>query len=368
MQPIGNPNLYKSKGPHRNEILNIEALQSLPPVEFLWEGIIADGTLTAIVAKAGNRKTTFCHALASAVSRGESFLGRETKRRKVTIFDKENSYSFLSILSKANDLAQVEIDTGAPSLFARPNCFNNKRCGDEDCNYYKKIIEHAKINNEKPLLVFDSLSKFCGLSDGRIANEQSNTEMTAVMERLVALRNAGAAIILIHHSGKSEESASRGASAIIDNVDAAFQILPPNEAEGKSLYTFQTFEKNRFAAPVQLFLDITAEGLILDKTKIIRDFPSYSILAMIKAAQDSGETISKTSLTQDIQKKFKKNKKQIHSEIDEAIASGLLKYDRVEKGRYEYEVTEKGERFLNDLKTEGAEEMTEVRDEVEVLF
>src|ERR1017187_3244377 len=50
-------------------------------IDFIVEGIIAAGTVTAITGESGAGKTTVVTAICSAVDRGVPFAGLETQRR-----------------------------------------------------------------------------------------------------------------------------------------------------------------------------------------------------------------------------------------------------------------------------------------------
>ena len=64
------------------------------------------------------------------------------------------------------------------------------------------------VEEKRPLLIVDSLIRFCGMSD------RDNTEMTAVMEQLTRLVTAGATVLLIHHTKKSDEEEYANSFAI----------------------------------------------------------------------------------------------------------------------------------------------------------
>jgi len=59
-------------------------------IDFMVEGIIAAGTVTAITGESGAGKTSVVSAMCSAVERGVPFAGLETQRRPVLMLDKEN--------------------------------------------------------------------------------------------------------------------------------------------------------------------------------------------------------------------------------------------------------------------------------------
>jgi hypothetical protein len=88
------------------------------------------------------------------------------------------------------------------------------------------VIDFAKQGDR--LIVYDSLVEF------HSGSEQSATETRAFMRYLRRLANLGAAVLLLHHTGKSESSrVYRGSSDIKAAVDMAYLLERTSVDDGK---------------------------------------------------------------------------------------------------------------------------------------
>jgi hypothetical protein len=87
------------------------------------------------------------------------------------------------------------------------------------------------------LIIFDSLVRF------HDADENSIKEMAAIMAKLRKLVTAGATVIVLHHSPKSEprKNKYRGASDIHAGVDVAFNLSVDRKTNPPTL-TFECFK------------------------------------------------------------------------------------------------------------------------------
>jgi hypothetical protein len=81
------------------------------------------------------------------------------------------------------------------------------------------LIEWIKAQESKPLIVIDSMIAFLP------GDENSATDVRKFMDKLRALSNLGATVLLIHHDGKGESTKDyRGSSDIKGAVDVAFNV------------------------------------------------------------------------------------------------------------------------------------------------
>jgi len=83
-----------------NQARLIQRIEDLPPleevsganIEWVVDGIIAQGALHMLTSEPGAGKSTFMSSLAYAVSFGREFMGRATSKRPVLLLDAENPY------------------------------------------------------------------------------------------------------------------------------------------------------------------------------------------------------------------------------------------------------------------------------------
>jgi hypothetical protein len=95
---------------------------------------------------------------------------------------------------------------------------------------------------EKPLLIWDSLVQF------HPGDEQHATETSAFMNHFRVLTNAGATVIVLHHTGKVKSASQyRGSSDIKAAVDTAYVLRSPASETGKLTWVVLENFKSRFA-------------------------------------------------------------------------------------------------------------------------
>ena len=157
-------------------------------IDFLVEGLIAAGTVTAITGDSGCGKSTFVTALASAVERGIPFAELQTQRRPVLVLDRENPLSVT--VERFNRLG---IDDSANFTVW------GGRCPEEAPAPNSPIVTRwVESLDPKPLIVIDSLVAF------NPGDENDATQMRAFMQELRRLADTGATVIVLHHNGKGE--------------------------------------------------------------------------------------------------------------------------------------------------------------------
>jgi len=193
------------------KIENINSIFGLSPVwslsaeiEWLIAGMIPLKAITLLTAEAGTGKTWVAHAIAGAVAHGRQFLGREVKQRPVLYLDGENP---LSIVRRNLDYLDIA-PTGSLGIWG----------GWHDDPPGPDYEEFEKLAREyQPLLIFDSLVYF------HTGDEQSSTDTRPFMNEFRNLANAGATVLVLHHTGKGKSSKRyRGSSDIEAAVDMAY--------------------------------------------------------------------------------------------------------------------------------------------------
>lgn len=195
-----------------------------PPISWMVPHFVPEGTLILIAGAPGSYKSFFALDLARRVAAGQSFAGLQaTVPRKVLYLDAENG---LSIVVSRREYLQV---TPTPNL---------RYWGVFDEEPLPKLDDPSLLEfaaTEKPLIVLDSLIRW------HKGDENSNAEMAKTMGMLLALKGAGATVIVLHHAGKDQEQKFRGASEIEAAPDLCFKARRVGEGD-LSMSCF----KNRF--------------------------------------------------------------------------------------------------------------------------
>jgi archaellum biogenesis ATPase FlaH len=212
----------KEAKPKEFKTHKINALKKETPKEnpFVVNPFVVENALTIIHGGTGSGKSLLTLKLIDDITLGNKFLGEyETKKTKCLLIDLEMTYDDCIVRARAvcSDENDSDVMTEIPF----------KVTDKKDMEFLRDYINDNQIG----VVVFDTLSKV------HSADENSNTQMTPVIQNLVELaREEELAVILIHHINKSSEATGlakgRGASAIADN--AASYLAVSSKQVGKA--------------------------------------------------------------------------------------------------------------------------------------
>jgi hypothetical protein len=167
-------------------------------IEYAIEKLVPRRSLTLIHGPGGLAKTWLALCLAKAVSEGRPFLGLETKKRLVSYCDYENPLPML--VERIRKLDIQDACFWHLSTTPRP-----PKLDSDDWVLFKSL--------PSGFLVFDTArSSFDG-------DENSSQDVGLVMNRLKELRELDNEVILLHHTPRANERASKGSTAWEDLAD-----------------------------------------------------------------------------------------------------------------------------------------------------
>lgn len=219
---------------------DLAALQSDP--NWLWEGLLAPGTVTMLAGDSFVGKTTLVARLLKAMESGSPFLGRKTRRATALLLTEEHP---VTLRQKSEQLDLLTL--GSEFLSRADGVFGLE---------WQALIEQATeyaLEQGHELLVIDTFSGLAGLR-----SEEEN-DAGAITERLRPLQVAageGLAVFFLHHVNK--QGGTRGSSAFSGQADATIRM------ERKKRRTdFRLLIESRCAPPHALRgkLSRTSDGL-----------------------------------------------------------------------------------------------------------
>jgi hypothetical protein len=243
--PVGHPN-----GRYDGRILDVAAMLAQPdePIPWRCDNLTADGYLSVLAGRGGEGKSWLALTLACGVARGATAAGIPCKKGRAVLFDAENGPKLTIRRFRAAGVADLlvqPVDAGGLKITT-------------DIGWFKATIEDQKAN----LVVFDSLRV---LSSG--AKENDSDVMEPIITALKQLaRDTGAAVLLIHHRGKSVESDYRGTSVIGDQTDMMFRLeRVKGDPNGRTRRKITTLKCRIEEEPEPRWVQITtdrAQGLV----------------------------------------------------------------------------------------------------------
>lgn len=197
-----------------------------PERDWVWEGILPSGGLSLIVAKPKIGKTTLALQLAVAVSRGETFLGRKTRRAAVI---------FLALEEHRDEVQKSLKKLGVTEESDEPLFLH---FGTAPANAMQEIEPLIREKGAK-FLVIDILQKFCRVKD---LNDYS--QVTRTLEPLMSVgRKLDCQISLTHHAGKADREDGDdilGSTGLLGGVDTSIHIKKRNK-ESRIFSTIQRY-------------------------------------------------------------------------------------------------------------------------------
>lgn len=217
---------------------------------WLVPNLLLEGGVHLLCKPAGGGGSLFALWLAGRVAHGLPALGEEVKQRKVLIFDGEGREMETH---RRLDLLGIEPTENLDVLGhwdAEPPPGPEKDW----------LIDYAK--DYKPLLIWDSLIAF------HPGEEMSSSETRKFTANFCRLANAGATVLVIHHSGKgkSAKSRARGSSDIPANVDMAFWLQKTREEVGLNELFLEHFKSRVPPLPRRRIRFIEWQGFELADT------------------------------------------------------------------------------------------------------
>lgn len=256
---------------HKPAITRIEDLPDLESlnaatIEWIAEGLFAEGALTMITSESGAGKSTFVSAAAYAISLGKVFMGRPTKNRPVLILDAENPltvvyerFKRLGIMTHENFYVWGQwIGDGPPDVGGAI------------------IQEWVMRCNPKPVIIVDTVIAFLSGAE----NDSNDTRKHMAQYR--ALTALGATVILLHHTGKSETSKEyRGSSDYKASIDIGYLLTNLGDGARLAILELRPFKQRFSVQPVLRIL--YDDGTFSIKHGEVRKSVTEELIELLKA-------------------------------------------------------------------------------------
>lgn len=198
-------------------------LSNMEPLYGRWliDSFIPEGSLVMISGPPGGGKSTIALAMAGAVSSGGTFAGFKTKQAPVLYGDRENP----QVIAQSR-VRQQGIVTDSQLLYWGNWVGVNGVKTDAPTLDNPMVIEYVKSAPVKPLIILDSMTAFYK------GDENDSVKVRAFLNQARSLADAGASVLLIHHSGKAESAQEyRGSSDIPASLDVGFFAKKINKGQ-----------------------------------------------------------------------------------------------------------------------------------------
>lgn len=201
--------------------ISLDAVLSKPlEIDWLIESYLPSDSIGMLFGASGSGKSHIALSMAVAVANGATWFDHEVKQGNVLVLAGEGNNGLSRRLQAIQSHYDVEI-TSENIHFSERAIGIDTEAGFNDV---KTAIDQLEV--EPSLIIIDTLSRHLMQSQ-----ENSNDDMAQFINRLEEIRyQYKCTIMLVHHTGKSNQQGARGASALKANIDFNFEV---QRGEGK---------------------------------------------------------------------------------------------------------------------------------------
>ena len=182
-------------------------------VRWLIDDILPAQGLAVCFGRPGSYKSFLCMFLSTMLAAGREAFGKKTVQSDVVYVMGEGSAGLKPRIEALSRFYGIE---NPPVFFLRSQL--NLRSTADDAIALMAAINDAGIKPQ--LIVIDTLARAFGGG-----NENASEDMTAFINHCSMIQNElKTAVLVVHHSGKSEFAGARGHSSLNGAVDAEFEL------------------------------------------------------------------------------------------------------------------------------------------------
>ena len=203
---------------------------------YLVKQLLGSTAMTVIYGEAGTGKTFFALWLGLRIAAGGAFFGRRVQRGGVVYIAAEAGRSIENRIAAAKHEFEFPILMPFAAITSPIDLCNT----DTDLSRLVALIRATDLGMPIAMIIIDTLSRV--LAGG---NENAPDDMGALVRNLDRLRDeTGAAIAIVHHSGKDTARGARGHSLLRAATDTEIEV---SRDEGSNLSTARVTKQRDFA-------------------------------------------------------------------------------------------------------------------------
>lgn len=241
----------------RWHFLTIDELEALPPPKWLIPGVLTEGSLAAIYGAPESGKSFLAVDMSMAIAGGMDWHGRAVERGAVLYIAAE----------------------GAPGLGKRVRAWKMSRNAQGQAFDFRLMRDELNLAAEKDgavrafvkavadelgplkLIVIDTLNQTAAGAD-----ENSAKDMSRYIASMKRLRDTtGAAVVVVHHSGKDASKGMRGSTALLGAMDTTVEVERDKDGRAITVRVQKQKDAER-EAPMRFNLEKADRSLVLKPT------------------------------------------------------------------------------------------------------
>ena len=307
----------------RWHFLTIDELEALPPPKWLIPGVLTEGSLAAIYGAPESGKSFLAVDMSMAVAGGIDWHGRAVERGAVLYIAAE----------------------GAPGLGKRVRAWKMSRGAQGQAFDFRLMRDELNLAAEKDgavrafvkavadelgplkLIVIDTLNQTAAGAD-----ENSAKDMSRYIASMKRLRDTtGAAVVVVHHSGKDASKGMRGSTALLGAMDATVEVERDKDGRAITVRVQKQKDAER-EAPMRFNLEKVADSLVLRPTVMAdaaSDFadeatPNDGLLALACELGATAGTLKAADLTDAAIKRLGLSKSSAQRAVADKVPEGRI--------------------------------------------
>jgi hypothetical protein len=204
---------------------SLTQLANLPPEQWLIHGVLPSGEVILLYGPSRLGKSFLLIEMLMALATGRPFAGIQTERMAVLYIVTEGASGLPKRIKACqqhhrttDDDPHIVVVAGQVDLYSEEGC-------KALVSFIRSLEKETGMNFG--LIAIDTLAKAIGR-----AKENDNSDVTIVTLNAQKIGEFFAAsMLLVHHTGKSEDAGPRGGSAFTGNVNASIKISKGQNGE-----------------------------------------------------------------------------------------------------------------------------------------
>lgn len=306
--------------PSRHRFLTMEEMEALPPPNWLVPGILVEQSLAAIYGEPESGKSFLAIDVAMSVASGIPWHRRNVLAGGVLYIAAEGAPGL------AKRARAWRIEHGATDR--RPNFWLMRDEINLAAEHPGKLREFVQAVADElgplRLVVIDTLNQTAAGAD-----ENSAKDMGRYIASMKRLRDeTGAAVVVVHHSGKDASKGMRGSTALLGAMDTTLEVV--RATDGRSMTVSVRKQKDAERDPPMRFgMEKVADSLVLRPTVMADAAEDFSpstdpILEMAREmAERGGGQVALKDVVAELRKRDGCADKTARLRISKAIPSEL---------------------------------------------
>lgn len=192
--------------------VSVDEIEPVLDCHYLVQGWLGDGGFSVLYGPSNSGKTFVCIDLALHIASGVPWCGNKTKPRPVVYVASEGGSGVRNRLAAILD--------GKPTLAAQAGFHLLPTHLDLFAGEDSNALCNSLPVTQPALIVIDTMARSMGAGDENSAKDVAQFVASIDLIR----RRTGAHVLVVHHSGKSNDQSARGSSALRAAIDTEIKV------------------------------------------------------------------------------------------------------------------------------------------------